>query len=78
MVDGPAVAVGPAGSGAEVASASAVCPAGQKATGGGFFASVATVAGTIPSLDGSTYSVIVVNLTGVTVNVNAYAICAAP
>ncbi|MEW6582745.1 MAG: hypothetical protein AB1416_08295, partial [Actinomycetota bacterium] len=71
-VEGPAITVPPG----EVASAVADCPAGQRATGGGFFSSVAFTAGSVPGT--TRWAVIVANTTTISVNVNAYVVCVAP
>ena len=69
---GPDIVV-PAGA---VGSAQAFCPAGQRATGGGFFSSVAASAASIPGT--SSWAVIVNNNTPIAVTINAYVVCVAP
>jgi len=71
IITGPSVFV-PVG---EVVTATASCPAGQRATGGGFFSSVVNTGASIPGY--SSWSVIVNNDTPINVDVNAYAICIA-
>ena len=74
VIEGPTVSVPPF----TIASATANCPPGQRATGGGFFSSITEVGGAVPTFTGSSYFVIVNNTTGITVDINAYAICVAP
>lgn len=70
-VTGPRVRVGPG----QVASATAECPPGAKPIGGGFFSSITNVGAT--GTNGSSWYVIVWNDTGVSTDVNAFAVCAA-
>lgn len=70
-VTGPSVYVLPG----EVASADAHCPAGQRATGGGYFSSITHPGGNIPGF--ASWSVIVSNDTSIGIEVNAYVVCAA-
>jgi hypothetical protein len=69
-VTGPTLSV-PSG---VVATATAQCPAGSKPIGGGFFSSISNVGGTFTN--GSSWFVIVWNDTSISVNINAYAVCA--
>lgn len=71
-VEGPDVYV-PTGT---VGSATADCPPGQRATGGGFFSSVSFPAASVPGA--SSWGVVVWNDSGIGVTVNAYVVCAAP
>lgn len=71
-VEGPDVFV-PVGA---ISSATADCGAGRRATGGGFYSSVAFTAASVPGV--SSWSVIVWNDTAVDVTVNAYVVCVAP
>jgi hypothetical protein len=55
---------------------SAFCPPGTKVTGGGWFASIADVGGSLPDTFGGTrYSAIISNQTTLSVDVFAVAIC---
>jgi len=60
-----------------VQAAGANCPAGSKAVGGGFFSSITHVGGNTAFADGHGWFVTVLNDTGIPVQVNAYAVCAA-
>ncbi len=71
-VTGPSVYVLPD----EVETATAQCPAGHRATGGGYFSSITHPAGNIPGF--ASWAVIVSNGTSIGIEVNAYVVCAAP
>jgi hypothetical protein len=70
VVTGPSSAI-PDGT---TTTVTANCPAGQRAIGGGFFVSIAHPGAALPGF--SSYSVILSNDTGITINANAYAVCA--
>jgi hypothetical protein len=55
----------------------AVCPAGTKIIGGGYFANIMHVAGDQTYGDGGTWSVLINNDTSIDVDANATAVCAA-
>lgn len=60
----------------DIGTAIALCPAGQRATGGGFFSSVGITAASLPGT--SSWGVIVNNDTVIGITVNAYVVCVAP
>lgn len=70
--EGPDVTVFPG----DVEVAVADCPAGQRATGGGFFSSIGIAAASVPGT--SSWGVIVTNDTVISITINAYVVCAAP
>jgi len=71
IVTGPDVLV-PVG---EVLTATASCPVGQRATGGGFFSSITHTAASLPGY--ASWTTIINNNTSIDVEVNAYVICIA-
>ena len=72
-VTGPTVTFAPG----EIHFAEATCPAGTTVIGGGYFASIARVAAENTFGDGRTWSVLINNDTSISLDVNAYAVCAA-
>jgi hypothetical protein len=59
----------------------AYCPAGKKATGGGYFSSIAVAVGNMPTgsatgLPATSWGVIINNTSSIGVTVNAYVVCA--
>lgn len=71
VVTGPDVVAYPG----DVVSADASCPAGQRATGGGFFSSITHTGASIPGWD--RWTAIVNNEHSIPVTINAYVICLA-
>lgn len=62
----------------QVVTATAVCPAGTKAIGGGGFNSISQIGASGPTPDGTSWFIIVLNNTPIPVpNVQAFAVCAA-
>ena len=62
----------------QVATATAACPAGTKAIGGGGFNSISQIGASGPAPDGTSWFIIVLNNTSIPVpNVQAFAVCAA-
>ena len=77
-VQGPATDLPPNGA-AGVQTLTATCPAGTKVVGGGGFPSIALEGASLPSPDGSGWSIIVINDTTVDIpNAAAFAVCVAP
>lgn len=62
----------------EIEFVQATCPVGTKLLGGGYFASIMHVGANKTYGDGRTWSVLIDNDTGIYVDANAHAICAAP
>lgn len=71
-VVGPTVSV-PAG---QVAGATASCPTGMKATGGGFFSSITVPGASEAPSSGVGWFVLVNNTSSLSVDVHAFAVCA--
>ena len=71
-VTGPTVTV----AAGDIEWADAACPAGSKAVGGGYFASIAQVAAD-QTFGGNGWSVLINNDTSISLDVNATAVCAA-
>jgi hypothetical protein len=71
-VTGPTVSVPPG----QVATASAQCPAGTKPIAGGFFSNITRAGASWVS--GSAWFVIVWNEWSISVDINAFAVCASP
>jgi hypothetical protein len=61
----------------EIGFAHATCPAGTTVIGGGYYASIASVAADKTYGDGRTWSALINNDTSISVDVNAHAVCAA-
>ena len=60
----------------DVGTVVAVCPAGKKATGGGYFSSIAIAASSSPSANGASWGAVINNFdNSVPVEVWAYAVC---
>lgn len=72
IVTGPDVLTNPG----DVTLATADCPAGARATGGGFFSSIDSIGGDLPGF--SSWTVLVANQTSIPITVNAYAVCVMP
>jgi hypothetical protein len=77
-VTGPTISLPPYPSVGYTATAIASCPAGTKAIGGGFFASINNIGASLATPDGSSWGVILQNMTTISTTANAYAVCAAP
>ena len=61
----------------DIGSVVAVCPVGKKATGGGYFSSIAIAASSSPSAAGNSWGAVIDNTDNpIAVEVWAYAVCA--
>jgi hypothetical protein len=71
-VQGPTTYISPG----QTLAITAFCPAGTIGISGGYFNSLAYVAGTVPGTNG--YGVVMDNTSSISIDVYAFAVCAAP